>query len=150
MRKLLVFALLLLLCGAAAHAITYELRIGDKVFQTRYRPFLAEFDSSLLMFLSDQSNWTVVPVEGTVVVALEEEAGYGHVIDDKTLMIGFTENDKPTPEEEAAMLEEEAQNQSLQPPRPYSMPTVGEPNQGGGIPLGFINQTTPPLGGGPS
>ena len=49
-----------------------------------------------------------------------------------------------TPEEQAAL---EAQALAAgQAPTPFTSPLVSEPDQVGGMPLYFLNQTTPPLG----
>lgn len=148
MRKIVLLLALLGLLGSAAGAVTYEIHMSSgKVFLTRYRPFLADFDSSQLMFLTDQSNWTTVSVsEVAEVTTLEESLGFGTVIDDVTLMIGFTANDNLSPEEEAALEAEFAAAQAEGRFPDFTSPTFSEPNSGGGIPLGFLNTNTPPMG----
>ena len=136
MRTLLAVVILVLVLAPAAQAATYQIYMtGGTMFTTRYAPTVAEFDPSLLMFLSDQSNWVSLPAAlVTEIVVLEEALGYGIVIDDKTLMIGFTPNDNLSPEEQAEL---EAAGIDL-PDTPYT---------GGGMPVGFINMNTPPMGG---
>jgi hypothetical protein len=136
MRKLLAFVILVVILAPAAQAATYEIHVtGGTTFTTRSAPIVAEFDSSFLMFMSDQSNWVNLPAAiVTEIIVVEEALGYGIVIDDVTLMIGFTPNDNLSPEEQAEL---EAAGVDL-PDAPYT---------GGGIPVGFLNVNTPPMGG---
>ena len=137
MRTLLALIILLSVLAPAAQAATYQIHVtGGTTFTTRYAPRLADFDPSLLMFMSDQSNWVSLPVAlVSDIIVLEEALGYGTVIDDKTIMIGFTPNDNLSPEEQAEL---EAAGLLDPPPESFT---------GGGIPVGFTQVTTPPMGG---
>ena len=152
-RRTVLLAFVLFLLGSAAFAATYEVHLKTgTVITTRYRPVETSFDPSMVQFLTGVGNWMVLAkFDIANVVTRAESAGYGIQIDDVTLMVGLAPNDKPSPEEEAEMALAAAEDALLFPQRiNYSMPTVSEPNTGGGIPIGFINQTTPPMGGGPT
>lgn len=148
MRKIVLLLVLIGLLGSAAAAVTFEIHMqSGKVFLTRHEPFLADFDSGQLMFLTDQSNWSTVPVaEVAEVTTTEESLGLGTVIDEFTLMIGFTVNDNLSPEEEAALEAEFAAAEAEGRFPDFTLPSFAEPNSGGGIPLGFLNTNTPPMG----
>lgn len=146
-----VVTMALCLLGSAAFAVTYEVHLTNgNVLKTRYRPVDTAFDDTMIQFLTGVGNWMTIPKSDVAKIVTEAEAaGYGIQIDDVTLMVGQAPNDKPSPEEEAEMALAAAEDALLNPPRiNYTMPTVSEPNTGGGIPIGFINQTTPPMGGG--
>ena len=147
MRKLFALAILLSVLAPAAQAATYQIHLtGGTMFTTRYAPVLAEFDPGLMMFMSDQANWVSLKVElVSEIIVLEEALGFGTVIDDKTLMIGFTVNDNLSPEEQAE-LEATLGPEEFRLPYSDRLP-FSEPNARGGIPLGFLNMNTPPMGG---
>ncbi len=148
--RVFLVAAALCLFATASLATTYEIHMTNgNVLKTRYRPVDAPFDADMVQFLTGVGNWMVLPKASIEkIVAEVEAAGYGIQIDDVTLMVGLSPNDKPSPEEEEEMRLEAAADALLNPRAiDYSMPTVSEPNTGGGIPIGFINQTTPPLGG---
>jgi len=143
-RVVLAATLLLLLAGSAG-AITWQVRMhSGHVFETRYMPLDAAFDDTMITFLSDQGNYVALAKADIIeVVTLTESLGFGRVLDDVTIMIGQLPNDKPSPEEQAE-LEAEAALLARNPN--YSMPLFAEPGAGGGIPLSFLNTTTPPIG----
>jgi hypothetical protein len=78
------------------------------------------------------------------VISVTEASGFGKRLDAMTILIGFAANDNPTPEEQAAL---EAAQAGGAVPTVFTNPLISEPDATGGIPLNFINQTTPPLGG---
>ena len=130
-----------------ATALEYEIHMQNgNVFHTRYAPVVAPFDSSKLMFMTVMGN-PVSIVRGDVkeVISLTEASGFGKRLDAMTILIGLAPNDNPTPEEQAALEAQAAQGQT---PTPYTIPLVTEPDQTQGLPLQFLNYTTPPLGGG--
>ena len=135
-RATLVGAMLLLM-AASANAITWQLRLhSGQVFETRYEPQDASFDETMLTFLSDRGNLVAIPKDlVSEVVTLTEVLGFGTVLDAVTIMIGLLPNDKPSPEEQAALDAEAAL-------RPQEAPNYS----GAGIPLSFLNSSTPPMG----
>jgi len=137
----------LLLAAAPLAAAEYEVRLTNgNVFQTRYEPVVAPFDAGRVLFMTTFGNTITVPKDSVAeVISITEAAGFGKRLDRMTVLIGLAPNDNPTPEEEAALAA-----QGLQPdlPAPYTSPLESEPDQTGGIPLQFLNYTTPPLGGG--
>ena len=142
-----------LLATSPASAVVYQVSLNNgNLFETKYEPVDASFDDSLIMFLTDKGNWVAIAkADVASITTVTETLGFGTIIDPVTILIGTTANDKMTPEEEAeyyaAQAELQANNPFLYRDQNYSMPTFSEPNTGGGIPIGFINQTTPPLGG---
>lgn len=144
---LLTMLAMLLLATAPLCAMEYEVRLHNgNVFITRYEPVEAPFDPSRLMFMSSFGNPLTVPKESVAeVVSLTDASGFGKRLDAMTVLIGLAPNDNPTPEEEAALLAEGAQQGA--PQIPYSIPLTTEPDATGGFPLQFLNLNTPPIGG---
>ena len=142
---LTILMAMVLLVAASAGARNYRVNLHNgHSFMSRYEPFDADFDESVLMFLGDRGNWIGIPkVEVESVESLIQTLGRGTVIDAVTILVGMFANDKPTPEEEAAMAAEAA-NQPVA--INYSMPLFSEPDATGGIPLSFTGVTTPPMG----
>jgi hypothetical protein len=136
----------LLFATAPLGALEYEIRLHNgNVFHTRYEPVEAPFDSTRLLFMTTFGNPVTVPRDKVAeVISLTDASGFGKRLDATTILIGLAPNDNPTPEEEAAMA---AEGGALQTPSPYSIPLTSEPDATGGIPLQFLNFTTPPLGG---
>jgi hypothetical protein len=139
-------AVLVLAC-LPLQALEYEIRLQNgNVFHSRYEPVVAPFDSTKLMFMTNLGNPISISRDDVVeVISLTEASGFGKRLDAMTILIGLAANDNPTPEEQAALA---AQGEGIEGAVPYTMPLVGEPEQTGGIPLQFLNFTTPPLGGG--
>jgi hypothetical protein len=140
----ITLAVLLLTC-LPLEALEYEVRmVNGNIFHTRYEPVVAPFDSTRLMFMTVNGNPITLQRDSVQeVISLTEASGFGKRLDAMTILIGLAPNDNPTPEEQAAL---ESQALANDVPTPYSIQQFAEPEQTGGIPLGFINQTTPPLG----
>jgi hypothetical protein len=140
----IAFAVLVLAC-LPLQALEYEVRmVSGNTFITRYEPVIAPFDETRMMFMTTNGNPITVPRDQVKeVISLTEASGFGKRLDAATVLIGLAPNDNPTPEEQAAL---EAQALAGETPAPFTNPLVSEPDQTGGIPLSFINQTTPPLG----
>ena len=146
-RTALLIALAVLVLGCLPlRALEYEVRmVSGNTFITRYEPVVAPFDSTRMMFMTVNGNpITVARDQVKEVISLTEASGFGKRLDALTVLIGLAANDNPTPEEQAAL---EAQALAAgQAPTPFTSPLVSEPDQVGGMPLYFLNQTTPPLG----
>ena len=77
------------------------------------------------------------------------------MINTTTILIGTAPNDAEVPAEDAEAMDPATRllnylesQQRPQQAAPFTVEQFAEPNTGGGIPLGFTNTTTPPLGGG--
>jgi hypothetical protein len=80
--------------GAAA-VFAIHLHNGT-TFETRYRPVDAEYDAGKVVFVDEMGN--LVALAKADVARIEsdvEVAGYGHVIDDTTIALGWAPNDAP-------------------------------------------------------
>jgi hypothetical protein len=143
-RLSIILAVLLLAC-LPLQAMEYEIHmVNGNVFHTRYEPVIAPFDSTRLMFMTVNGNQITLQRDSVKeVISATEASGFGKRLDAMTILIGLAPNDNPTPEEQAAL---ESQALADEAPVPYTIPLVVETEQTQGMPLGFINQTTPPLG----
>ncbi len=89
----LVAALVALPASAAVYTI--HLKSGD-TFETRYEPRDASWDSSKVIFLDEVGNLiSLVKNDIARVDSDVEAAGYGHMLDDTTMMLGRAPNDAP-------------------------------------------------------
>ena len=140
-----LIAVLLALAAVPAMGGIFEVRLSNgNVFETRYEPEPAPWDDSLLFLMTITGNTMAVANSEVVeIVSSLESSGQGTYLDAQTILIGAAPNDNLTPEELAALGEQEPP-----PPLPYSVQQFAEPSQTQGIPVWFTNQTTPPLGAG--
>jgi hypothetical protein len=145
-RAVFVIALAVLVSACLPlQALEYEVRmVSGNTFITRYEPVIAPFDDTRVMFMTVNGNpMTVARDQVKDVISVTEASGFGKRLDAMTVLIGLAANDNPTPEEQAEL---EAQALAGELPTPYTSPLISEPDQTGGMPLFFLNQTTPPLG----
>ena len=135
----------LLVASLPLQALEYEVRLANgNVFQTRYEPTIAAFDNTRVTLMTLNGNVISVPRDSVKeVISLTEASGFGKRLDQMTVLIGLAANDNPTPEEQAAL---EAQGIATTPTM-ITNPLVSEPDATGGLPLFFLNQTTPPISG---
>lgn len=136
---------------AAADVFTVQL-VGGASLETRYKPIEDPEDGSKVMLLTDQGNWISLAKSTVVDVTSQTELkGFGLVIDSQTVFLGISANDLAEPGEEGP-LDPTAQLlqmlQGQQQAEPYSVPQFVNTEEAGGIPVQFLQQTTPPLGGG--
>lgn len=93
------------LCAFAspAGAEIFHVEVVDgHVFDTRYQPEEASWDSNLVLLLTDTGNWIAVPKSEIAGITTEtENKGFGRVIDTTTVLLGWAANDAPLPEDEA-------------------------------------------------
>ena len=136
----------LVLASLPLQALEYEVHlVNGNIFQTRYEPVVAAFDSNRVQLMTINGNVISLPKDSIKeVISLTEASGFGKRLDAMTILIGFAANDNPTPEEQAAL---EAAQAAGEMPVPFTNPLVSEPDATGGLPLFFLNQNTPPIGG---
>ncbi len=138
-------------------AETYHVNLDSgQSYETRYPPEEASWDADTLLFLTETGNWIGVERSRISTVEIETELrGYGERIDATTVFMGRTPNSGSPEQEELSPAERQTRlletlvNRQQQQPD-YSMDQFVEPGDMGqgtsGIPVGFTQQTTPPLG----
>ena len=128
----------LVLAALPAAAELYSVKlVGGTSFLTRYEPEPASWDPETIVFLSDVGNWVALPkADVESVTAQSEGRGFGRRINVTTLVIGWTANDAPLPDEEGGGTPAipSAFEQFLN--RSYDQQQFIEPGEaGGGIPV---------------
>ena len=155
--RVALFLLGALALGAALPAVaeyyTVKLLNGNE-FETLYRPRLAAEGGDKVLVATETGNWISLPIDAIDSVTSHIEArGFGKVINTTTILIGTAPNDAQVPGEEVELdpatrlLNYLESQQRAQPAAPFTVQQFAEPNSVGGIPLGFTNTNTPPLGG---
>jgi hypothetical protein len=146
---LLLAAGCLLASSAMARVYTVTLSNGHTV-ESRYRPMIAPWDEGKVMLMTMVGNWISLSKAEIADVEVDiEVAGYGRVIDNTTVDLGFSANDRPTGEAAPPSAQEQLLQfmQAQQDNRPvYNTEQFAEPNQASGIPVWMTNTTTPPVG----
>lgn len=145
--------------SSAASAYRVKMHNGNE-FLSAYKPVHADWDPSKLLLLTEQGNLVALDEADIAEVVHDLEVqGFGRVIDTTTIEVGYTANMSNQELSPDGQLPESVQQlqqlqrtmtmeRALQPPPPnYSVPQFAEPNSGGGIPVGFVNTVTPPMGG---
>ena len=93
------FLLLVVNLPAAAAKFKVQLQNGTEI-GTLYLPKEASWDRTKLIFLTSTGNWMAVDKSEVVkIVSTLQQQGFGKVLDDKTIEIGFLVNDAPTEDE---------------------------------------------------
>lgn len=146
---------LLVVLPAAAEYHTVKLKNGNS-FDTLYRPRLASEGGDKVLVITETGNWISLPVSAIESVTSHLEArGFGKVINTTTILIGTAPNDAEVPGDQTEALDPATRllnylenQQRPQQAAPFNVQQFAEPNSVGGMPLGFTNSTTPPLGGG--
>lgn len=136
---LLIAALLAAFLAPAALAETYTVTLNTgQVFESRYQPQEAEWDTETVLLMTDVGNWIALPL-GLIesVVSASESRGYGIRLDATTLLLGISANDAPAPGEEG--YEEPSAAAPSTPSffdRSFDIQQFVEPSEaGGGIPV---------------
>lgn len=167
--SLLVFVVLVgaLVAGPALGEIfTITLKNGT-VFESRYRPAEADWDTSKLIFLTDWGNWMAIPKTDVESILSEIEGrGFGTVINTTTIAFGWDpglseeDTDAMLNEEDAEKNPQQAQTdamakafqdlstsieESRQVPD-YSLEQFVEPDETGGQPIPGAWGNTGPAG----
>jgi len=150
----LVFAVALILVAgsAAAEIFTVTLHNGN-TFETRYQPQEASWDPSWVLLMTENGNQIALAKDEIATVQADtENKGFGFVIDNTTIALGWAPNDAEAPGEGGAVADQMSQlraalEQRSQAPQINYQQFI-EPDQLQGIPVGWIGTTTPPLSAG--
>lgn len=142
--------------GLPAAAEIYHVNLDNGAsYESRYAPEEASWDRDTLLFITETGNWVGIERDRVTSIEIETELrGYGDRINATTIHMGRTPHSAPVEED---LSPAEQQNQLLQTlidqqqgQPDYTMDQFVEPGgmgRGqGGIPLGFTNQATPPMG----
>jgi len=138
---------------ALAESYIVTLTNGE-VFESRYQPETASWDSSLVLLLTEYGNWIALEKQQVADVTTDiESKGFGRVIDTNTISLGVLPNDAADPAEQEPPSQTEllqrfiAQQQQGQPS--YTVDQFAEPGvagrTGGGLPVGFSQQSSSPI-----
>lgn len=153
-KALFLLALAGLLTAPVAVADVYHVRLANgQTIDSGYPPEEASWDTGTILVNTETGNW--VGVLRSSILRIESEVeirGQGKRLDATTIYMGRTANAAPVPGEEG-----QQQDQSLallqaiynqqQQQQNYSIEQFVEPGEiGGGIPVGFTQQVTPPVG----
>jgi hypothetical protein len=116
----------------AAEIFHVELADGH-VFDTRYKPEEASWDSNVVLLLTDTGNWIALPKADIAGITTETEAkGFGQVVDTTTIVLGWAANDAPLPEDEARFAAVERLQQMFEQQRQdYTVEQFVEPSEAG-------------------
>ena len=160
LRVLAATAFVLLVANLPAAAVNYKVQLknGSEV-STLYLPKEASWDRDMLIFLTDASNWMAVSKDDVErIVSTIQQRGFGRVLDERTIEIGFTANYGATDEELKAIEEGrtdldryldvlQSMNQT-QPQQDFSVEQFVSPGTAGqgGIPATF-GAPSAPFGG---
>lgn len=127
--------------SAAVYTISMT---NGTVFETRYEPEDAAWDSSKLVFLDEFGNVVAVAKTDVQEVTSEfESKGYGTMINNTTMELGWAPNDAvdtSTPEGQAAAAAAAALAASQ--PTPTTFNQFVEPNQTQGMPARWVGYPT--------
>ena len=149
MRKLSFVLALAVLGGAvavSAESFTVTMKSGN-TFECRYRPRQASWDDAKVVLLTELGNSITLRKDEIASVAAESEnRGFGRVIDNTTLELGFVANDAEDPAAGGAAdpmkaLADALMNRQQDAPV-YDQRQFVEPGQaGGGIPVSWTQPT---------
>ena len=139
-------------------AETYHVSLDNgQSYETRYPPEEASWDADTLLIITETGNWIGVERASIERIDIETELrGFGKRLNATTIFMGRSPNSAPAEDEELTPAERQNQlleqligQQQNQPD--YTMQQFVEPGDlgrgaSGGIPVGFTQQSTPPLG----
>jgi hypothetical protein len=136
---------LLAVAPLSAAVYTVTLKNGG-TFESRYQPEDASWDKTMIVFLDEWGNTVALPKDQVDKVESDFEAkGYGKMIDNTTMSLGWAPNDAATPPEEG----EEGSGGAPPPAQPGAeqQPNVTydqfvEPGQTQGMPAQWIGYPT--------
>ncbi|MEM1249280.1 MAG: hypothetical protein AAGK22_23085 [Acidobacteriota bacterium] len=136
-----------------AQVYKIQMKSGNE-FVSKYKPRQAWYSEDKLLIMTKAGN--IVALDKSDIETVEsdlESRGFGVVIDTTTVMVGTRPNDMPVLDDDAInqALDRASRLQSLRgrQPQNFSSPLFSEPNGGGGLPVGFLNTVTPPIGNPP-
>jgi hypothetical protein len=142
-RRILALAAVLALAALPAAAEIYVVTMANgNTFQSRYQPQEAPWDAGKVLLQTEFGNWISLGRADIASVTTEtENKGFGFVIDNTTIALGWAPNDRATPEQEAEAARAAAaaglQPMGLQ-ESPYTVQQFVEPSQAQGIPGAWI------------
>ncbi|MEM9290774.1 MAG: hypothetical protein AAGD01_03750 [Acidobacteriota bacterium] len=135
--------------SVSAAEFTVTLKNGAKITSHK-QPYESSWDENVIMVITETGNWIGLHKEGIESLrARIEEQGFGMILDEKTVQIGFLPNDAPTDEELAEaeanrdpterLLEAFQQSQSLAAPEEpnYSVNQFVDPDDTTALPSTF-------------
>jgi hypothetical protein len=150
---LAVAVLVALACALPALAESYIVTLTNgEVFESRYQPETASWDSGLVLLMTEYGNWIALEKQEVANVTTDiESKGFGRVIDTNTISLGVLPNDAADPAEQEPPTQAEqlqqfiAQQQQNQPD--YTVEQFAEPGVAGqgGLPVGFSQQSASPV-----
>ncbi len=153
-RPILCLALLALVASLPAGAAVFDVKLKNgNTLQTRYQPTVAGWDEGKILLVTSMGNQISLDWDDVDVITSDTEVkGYGKVINTTTILLGVTANDLPVPgqgqtADPQMQLLNYLQQRDSQTAPPFSVQQFAEPNSGGGLPIGFAQTVTPPLGG---
>lgn len=151
----LVAVLVVALAAAPAFGAVYNVHLTNgESYETRHPPEEASWDPDVILIHTGTGNW--IGLERDQIARVESETdvrGYGRRIDATTIYMGRLANAAPPPGQEGqeqdpqlallqALYDQQQQQQS------HTIDQFVDPSDTGqGIPVGFTQQVTPPLGG---
>lgn len=152
-KALFLLALAALVAAPAAVADVYHVRLENgQVLDSRYPPEEAAWDAGTILLHTETGNWIGVARADVVRIESETELrGYGRRLDATTIYMGRTANAAPVPgegqpQDPTLALLQAVYDQQLE-QQDYTIQQFVEPGEtGGGIPIGFTQQVTPPMG----
>jgi len=154
-KPLLALALIgaAVLAAPAALADVYTVTLANgQSYLSRYSPEEASWDPNTILVHTETGNWIGVERGRIVNVTSQVEVrGHGQRIDATTVYMGRTANANPAPGQQQERdpqldLLQAIYDQQLQQEN-YTIEQFVEPGEtGGGIPVGFTQQVTPPIG----
>ena len=108
-------AALALLAAAPGSAAVFAVHLTNgAVFESRYRPLDAFYDAGKVILLDEVGNSVAISKADIARIETDVEvSGYGHVLDDTTIALGWAPNDAPldgTPEAVARAQAQDAAN----------------------------------------
>lgn len=147
LRTLVCLVVGLAVAGAASARI-YSVRLHNgETVTTHYQPMTAPWDEGKAMLLTSVGNWVSLSKADIAGVELMVETeGYGDVLDNTTVDLGLTANDRPTPDPNQSAAAQQDILQLLGNQPVHNTPQFAEPSEAAGIPVWMTNSVTPPLG----
>lgn len=134
------------LAPADAAIYTVTMKSGNS-FESRYEPQDASWDKSKLVMLDEMGNQISISKDEIEKVESDFEAkGYGAMLDNTTMALGWAPNDAADPDAETAVGTSQDQPQGERPPITYNQ--FVEPSQTQGMPGEWVQYPTGQLGAG--
>lgn len=135
--RLSIITGILILAASSLSAGTFLLTLNNgNTFETRYQPKAASWSEDHVMILDGLGNWIALLRSDIADIESEaEQRGYGKVIDNTTLELGWAPNDIAVPGQNSGR---GGTGEEGEAPRDYSVPSLAEPSDAGtvgGLPI---------------